>query len=84
MLNMWIEDLTLPYKPRLCMGKSGYSSVKEMQDELIRRRPSIWITHDSRYHCFEVVDRIEHGVDIWRFYHAAGCWRLIQRVTLEV
>ena len=83
MLTLWIENLTMPDKPRVCMGKSGYASVKEMQDELIRRRGNHWLTQDPRYCNFEVIDRISNGVIAWKFYDAAGCWRPIQKITLE-
>ena len=83
MLKLWVEDLTIPDKPRVCMGKGGYASVQEMQDELIRRRPRIAAEEDGQYINLEAIDKIPNGVVIWKFYYAAGCWREIQKVTLE-
>ena len=81
---MWIEDLRLSDKPRICMGASGYKSIQEMQDELIRRRPNLWADHDAyRFYTTEAIDRIENGVEIWRWNWAAERWEMIQRVTLE-
>lgn len=84
MLNMWIEDLTMPDKPRVFMGRSGYHSVAEMQEELIRRRPRIGGWEDvPEYVCMEAIDKIHNGVDVWRWSWAKGRWELWQRVTLE-
>ena len=83
MLVMWVKDLTQPDKPRVYMGRSGYDSVKEMQDELIRRRGNHCNNPDNQYIDFEVIDKIPNGVDVWRYSQAAQCWRLIQRVILE-
>ena len=83
MLTMWIKDLTMPDKPRVCMGNGGYASVQEMQDELIRRRPRIAGDEDGQFINLEAIDKIPNGVIVWKFYYAAGCWRPIQQVTLE-
>ena len=83
MLTMWIKDLRFPDKPMIYMGNSGYASVQEMQDELIRRRPRIAGEEDGQFINLEAIDRIPNGVLIWKFYYAAGCWRPIQQVTLE-
>lgn len=83
MLTLWIKDLTLPDKPRICMGKGGYTSVQEMQNELIRRRPRIVGDADGQWNNLEAIDKIPNGVIVWKFYYAAGCWRPIQQVTLE-
>ena len=83
MLTLWIKDLTLPEKPSICLGYGGYGSVKEMQDELIRRRPRIPADATGEYITLEAIDKIPNGVIIWKFYYAAGCWRPIQQVTLE-
>lgn len=81
---MWVEDLTNPSKPRVCMGASGYQSVEDMQEELIRRRPRIggW-SGTPDYVCLEAIDKISNGVDVWRWSWAKGTWECIQRVTLE-
>lgn len=83
MLVMWIEDLTMPEKPRIYMGRSGYASVEEIQNELIQRRPRIAADEDGQYINLEAIDKIPNGVIVWKFYYAAGCWRPIQQVTLE-
>lgn len=81
---MWIEDLRLPGKPRIYMGNSGYASVQEMQDELIRRRPNLWADPDAyRFYSTEAIDRIENGVDIWKWNWGFERWERIQRITLE-
>ena len=49
MLTMWIKDLTMPDKPRVCMGNGGYASVQGMQDELIRRRSRIAGEEDGQF-----------------------------------
>ena len=83
MLTMWIKDLRFPDKHMIYMGNSGYASVQEMQDELIRRRPRIAGEEDGQFINLEAIDRIPNGVIVWKFYYAAGCWRPIQQVTLE-
>ena len=81
---LWIEDLTMPDKPRVCMGNSGYASVLEMQDELIRRRPNLWADPERyRFYSTEAIDKIVNGVEVWRWNWAAERWIKIQRITLE-
>ena len=58
-------------------------SLKEMADELIRRRSRIVGEEDGQFIDLEAIDRIPNGVIVWKFYYAAGCWRPIQQVTLE-
>ena len=83
MLVMWITDLTMPDKPRVFMGKSGYASVEEMQNELIRRRPRISEENAAIGITTEAIDRIENGVIVWRWSWAMEKWRPYQQVTLE-
>lgn len=84
MFVMCIKDLRFPDKPRVFMGRSGYGSVKEMQDELIRRRPNLWADPEAyKFYSTEAIDRIENGVDVWRWNWAMERWQRIQRVTLE-
>ena len=83
MLILWIKDLTISDKPRICMGRSGYSSVQEMQDELIRRRPRIPADATGEYITLEAIDKIPNGVIVWKFYYAMGRWCPITQVTLE-
>ena len=82
-LIMWIEDLTVPGKARVCMGKSGYPSVKAMQDELIRRRPRIDESLAFQGYTTEAIDRIHNVVIVWKWYWAMEQWHPIQKITLE-
>lgn len=83
MLVMWIKDLTMPDKPRVFMGHSGYISVEEMQDELLRRRPRISEENSAIGITTEAIDRISNGVIIWRWFWAMEKWLPYQQITLE-